>query len=192
MEADEKFCQFCAEVVKEQAVKCKHCGSDLTKDEEGAKRKSSGWKAALLGSLAVGVSFLGYGAYLSSTPEGKERAKLRAAIELCRKEEGNYQGGLGERRIITGACEKLESDLASGGQKAVTHAGPVALSVGQKSKPVKLAIPVRNGPDFSFAKVIRSTRGGEILTVISMQDGLAKVSGDNGLEGWVIPEMLDW
>ena len=52
-----KKCQFCAELVKSEAVKCKHCGSDISNDSghrvpektdeeylEEARQKANAWK----------------------------------------------------------------------------------------------------------------------------------------------------
>ncbi|WP_267399023.1 hypothetical protein [Pseudomonas sp. GM_Psu_2] len=118
MEADEKICPFCAETVKAAAVKCKHCGSDLT---EGAaaksplldppKKKGSGclWIVIVV-ALAV-IAFLGFGMYVNSTPEGKRRAEARNAYEYCQQQLDQHIGSAGEKRIMQGACNQLKDRI---------------------------------------------------------------------------------
>lgn len=61
--------------------------------------------------MAAIVIFLGFGAIVGNTPEAKEKSRARSAINLCRKEEREYTGPVGSKKIITGACEKLENDF---------------------------------------------------------------------------------
>jgi len=58
--------------------------------------------------------FLGFGAYLSSTPDGKARIKERSAIDYCESEYARLRedprmtrGALG---IAYGACEQMKAD----------------------------------------------------------------------------------
>ncbi|MNP37447.1 hypothetical protein D3C76_1308950 [compost metagenome] len=63
--------------------------------------------------VVLGVAFLGFGAYVGSTPEGKAKSKARAAIDLCRDRESSYVGSADARSIISGACQMLEDDFRS-------------------------------------------------------------------------------
>ena len=114
MEPTEKPCPFCAETIKAEAIRCKHCHADLSEkivlpDGYQEKPKGMGIFAKLcLGLLALVVAFLGFGFYVGSTPEGKARAKARTAIEICRDRESSYIGPESSREIITGACKILE------------------------------------------------------------------------------------
>lgn len=70
----------------------------------------------MIGKVAVGlvvaaVLFLGFGAIVSNTPQGKAKIQARDAIDLCHREESSYAGTAGAKSIITGACRKLEDDF---------------------------------------------------------------------------------
>jgi hypothetical protein len=54
-----KYCPFCAEIVKAAALKCKHCGSDLTVEPIAKKYVSSLAEAQDAGLLPKGVTFDG-------------------------------------------------------------------------------------------------------------------------------------
>ena len=118
MEADEKVCPFCAETVKAAAVKCKHCGSDLTQDGQGQageaappKKKGSGCLWIVVVVVLGVVAFLGFGLYVGSTPEGKRRAQARDAYEYCQQQLEQHIGTIGEKRIMQGACNQLKDEI---------------------------------------------------------------------------------
>ncbi|MEE5088370.1 hypothetical protein V2J74_26815 [Pseudomonas alliivorans] len=53
----ERQCPFCAETIKKEAVKCKHCGADLEKDMSGPARiVTDGWAVRVECSSEQGVS----------------------------------------------------------------------------------------------------------------------------------------
>ncbi|NBM98599.1 hypothetical protein [Proteus sp. G2660] len=70
-------------------------------------------KKLLLIVIVLIVAFLGYGAIMSSTPEGKEKAKARNAIDYCWKEYDKKSITNEQRRFIASTCEKMESDFRS-------------------------------------------------------------------------------
>ncbi|HYQ55405.1 MAG TPA: hypothetical protein VES70_33770 [Pseudomonas sp.] len=119
MDPTEKQCPFCAESIKAEAIRCKHCQADLDRTVLLAgdyiqKPKGMGVIAKIfLTLLALIVVFLAFGFYVGSTPEGQERSKARRAIELCRDREASYRGSEASREIITGACEILEDKFRS-------------------------------------------------------------------------------
>lgn len=117
MEPSEKQCPFCAETIKAEAIRCKHCQADLSQAIASPpsaieKPKGMGGLAkTMLILTAVVVAFLSFGAYKASTPEGKEKSRARAAIELCRDRESSYRGSENARNFLSGACEKMEDDF---------------------------------------------------------------------------------
>lgn len=115
MEANEKACPYCAETIKSGAIRCRHCQADLTVPHAvTVQAKGIGFFGKfVLFLLLAGAAFLGFGFYLSNTPEGKEKARQRNAIEMCHRQEGTYTGPSGAKSIITGACQKLETDFRS-------------------------------------------------------------------------------
>lgn len=118
MEADEKVCPFCAETVKAAAVKCKHCGSDLTEDGQNhvrevatPKKKGSGCLWIIVVVVLGVIAFFGFGLYVGSTPEGKRRAEARNAYEYCQQQLDQHIGSAGEKRIMQGACNQLKDRI---------------------------------------------------------------------------------
>ena len=68
-------------------------------------------KITVIVVLVVLAALLAQGFIASNTPEGKERAKARDAIELCWKEQQRKSLDPAQARFIAGACEKMEDDF---------------------------------------------------------------------------------
>ncbi|MBC3456316.1 hypothetical protein [Pseudomonas mosselii] len=117
MDSPDKPCPFCAETIKAEAIRCKHCQADLLQPAVPPEPKQQpqngmgGFAKAMIGILVVVIAFFSFGAYKAGTPEGREKSRARQAIEICRDRESTYRGSDGAREIISGACEKLESDF---------------------------------------------------------------------------------
>ncbi|HBP0911844.1 TPA: hypothetical protein L5599_003515 [Pseudomonas aeruginosa] len=207
---DEKKCPFCAEFIKSEAVKCKHCGSTLAsvglpvsaaETKGGAKKGIGVLRWAALAVIAGGVAFLGFGAYIGSTPEGKARSQARAAIDLCREERDRQPSGSSTWQFVDRTCKKMEQDLRSG-RPAVSSAEPQpnypspegrqpAVKVGQMTAPLTAKVFLREFPDIQ-ARVVREVGPGETLVVHEIRDGWIQVSEDKSRQEWAIPDLLDW
>ncbi|HAT8005121.1 hypothetical protein [Citrobacter koseri] len=57
------------------------------------------------------VAFLGFGFYVGSTPEGKEKQAARDAISYCWSTQNKKSNSASQGQFIAGACEKMEDDF---------------------------------------------------------------------------------
>ena len=85
MEAEEKRCPQCDELVRAAALKCKHCGSSLAPEESGLRQVT---KAVLVSVAAVVGAVLAYNAYQSArprTPQELFEQRMEQAREFGRR-----------------------------------------------------------------------------------------------------------
>lgn len=81
MQVLEKTCPFCAELIKREAVKCKHCGSDLGMPEHPPQRARA--VEAWLFVLLISVPFVLGGLLLAwyQTLPATERARFERSAQ---------------------------------------------------------------------------------------------------------------
>lgn len=111
-------CSECRKEISNKAFSCPHCGAPLRVSAQSPResaatqpKKRGVWKW-VIGVPVVGfLALLAFGAYISSTPEGRERGDARAAIDLCWSEQSRKSNTSGSARFIAGACEKMERDF---------------------------------------------------------------------------------
>jgi hypothetical protein len=65
------------------------------------------FKKIVIGLVAALGLFLAYGAIIGNTPEGKEKARARDAIDLCWKGVDDSLQSLSSRRFIRDTCQKM-------------------------------------------------------------------------------------
>ncbi|PTU02446.1 hypothetical protein DBR45_12275, partial [Pseudomonas sp. HMWF031] len=86
MDSDEKKCPYCAESIKPEAIRCKHCQANLESSpvrlpEPPPKPGMRTFGKVVIGLFVVVALFLGFGAIVGNSPEGQARARARAAID---------------------------------------------------------------------------------------------------------------
>lgn len=103
-------CSECHAQISSKAVACPKCGAPAAEVPSHAKPKSGGawwkWSLVVLGLFVVVV------VVVSNSPNNDRRITLRMAIDSC-NEDLQKAKTVGEQRIISGACEKLESEYRS-------------------------------------------------------------------------------
>lgn len=109
MEAGERKCPHCAEQIKLDALKCKHCGSDpaippKSKAEKARSTQKTAlfWLVVVMGAYALitkGVS--------TGSLEPSEEDLSRQAIDLCWKDVDDELAGLDTRTVMRDACRRM-------------------------------------------------------------------------------------
>ncbi|MBC8783634.1 hypothetical protein [Pseudomonas fluorescens] len=61
----------------------------------------------VIGLVVAAVLFLGYGAIIGNSPEGKQKSVARDAIDLCWKGVDDSLQSLSTRRFVRGTCQKM-------------------------------------------------------------------------------------
>jgi uncharacterized membrane protein YvbJ len=98
--ADTKLCPFCKEEIKKDAIRCKHCGEDLTSSQQKPEAKKKGnldvkpkhlvW--ILLGLVSIAFWYItipgAFVWYLYKKPEQREKVMrfLRKTFSMLRRQ----------------------------------------------------------------------------------------------------------
>jgi ribosomal protein L40E len=90
-------CKECGHQVATSAKACPKCGARVP--------RTKWWLWVPLGAVAA---FLAFGAVVGNTPEGKQSAQERMAIDLCWSEQSRKSLSSSETRFVAGACEMME------------------------------------------------------------------------------------
>jgi len=96
-------CAECGTQISNMAAACPQCGAPPAR-----LRKTKWWLWIPLGLI---ITFVIFALIVGSSPEAKQRADERIAIELCWRNQKDPALESSTQRFIAGACQKMESDF---------------------------------------------------------------------------------
>lgn len=107
-------CTECGNAVSDRAAACPKCGAPVSAWAKYVPEKSHWLRNLLIGGGALLFLFIVWGAFLAGTPEGKERIKMRDAIDYCDSQTDRLKAdprmSPGAVGLHMDACDKLRND----------------------------------------------------------------------------------
>lgn len=107
-------CTECGNAVSDKAAACPKCGAPVSSAAKYVPEPSHWLRNTVIVVVVLGALFIGWGAMLASTPEGKERILMRDAIDYCDSETERLKDdprmSPGPVGLHMDACDKLRND----------------------------------------------------------------------------------
>lgn len=94
----EKKCPFCAELIKREAIKCKHCGSDLPPEERKQEKGNVGTGVLFVIALLIVVGAVGAVIQSQTIQQRRHQSEL-AAMEQKIADNDNARKSADETRL---------------------------------------------------------------------------------------------
>lgn len=96
-------CNECGKDLSDTAKACPHCGAKVP--------RPSIWPWVLGVPFALFVAFLMFGAAVGSSPEAKEKAHARDAIQYCWSRQETKSFDPSTQRFVAATCELMEKNF---------------------------------------------------------------------------------
>ena len=93
-------CNECGKEISDTAKACPHCGAKVP--------RPSIWPWVVGVPFALFLAFLLFGAAVGSTPEAKQKAHARDAIQYCWDRQATKSLDPSTQRFVAATCESME------------------------------------------------------------------------------------